>query len=1371
MKNFILWFLLSCSTFSVYAAEYSLKPSAIHRFDTNNGLISNEITCFIQDDEGFMWIGTTNGLSRFDGYDFKTYKSNYLSPHFFTGNSIRCMAKDRNGRLFLGMSSGLNIFDLRTGKVKQYPIEKMKCDIINSIAITSSNTVYIGTAIGVLRFNEKNGTFTNVKRDAKGNEIKGNYIQSLFIDSRNVMWIGMWHTGFCALDLNENKFYTYPEIVTGRQLSITSFYEDANNDIWLSSWNEEGVFRLKNPLQKDTFESTEFPIKYDNKSATSNPSIYGIVQDKRQGYIWIATSDGLKLITDPDNPSSVVSYRNIDLDGTMSNEISSIYIDRTGVIWYSMYGAACGLLDLNKRDFSEYFFPELKLNKEIVPITSVYQDENGLLWLGIKTLNLLLFDPQIKKTYRYFNMPVLKGISPQSNSIMGFARHSKRNELWLATRYYGLYVVKLKDNRPASLVHLDEKKLKSPNTNKVIEGLNGLMWVATSEGVNYIEPGLFGDYVCQKSDLIDKYIGKTAVNTFWFDKKQILWIGTQDNGIFKVMLNHNGTPKSIRQYDIGNSRINNNNIVCIYCDAKNRIWIGTHGGGLSLYNHAKDRFEVIDNMNFMPDDVIYSIEEDKFGRLWLTTGKGLVCYNYDFPRERQIRVFSSDDNLSVNSFSAGASFKGKNGELYFGGANGLLWFSPTGFQDNTFSPTPIVTDIFIENKSISDLAKEDGRVKLLPPYTREVRLSYKDNSIRIEFASLSYGNLSSKTYAYKLEGFDTDWIRVNGKNRYAVYNNLKKGNYTFLIKSYNEDGYTNNRYATLEIIKEPAPWETIWAYLLYLCAASLLVYFIFRFLINRMNFKRTLKIEQMERSKSEEVHQAKLQFFTNISHELFTPITVLSCSLDDLAAQYPRDMSYIRIMKLNLNRLMRLLQQILEFRKSETGNLKLKVSQGNIAMFINEICEVSFYPLMKSKQIHLDYRVEPNVLIGYFDTDKMDKIIYNLLSNAYKYNVEGGKIGLDVRKELVEGKNFIVIKVKDTGPGIEPEKLAGLFKRFYEGDYRRFNTKGTGIGLSLTKDLVTLHNGTISVASEVGKGTEFTVRIPIDASAYTAEQIDSKEDILLSAQNPDIAIKSENLAVANPDKDISVLIVEDNEDLLTVLGNVLSQDFEVFKALNGKESLKMLEQTDIDIVVTDYIMPEMDGIELTKFMKKELVFSHIPIILLTVKQSTNDKIIGFEAGADAYITKPFEVKLLVANIKSLVRNRREISASFSGKDQIKLSQFTYNSVDKDFLDKAMRVVEERVKVSDFNASDFYEAMNMSQPTLYRKIKSITNLSPNEFIRNVKFKLACKLLLERELNISEVAYKLGFSDSRYFSTVFKKEIGMSPSEYVRRNKKG
>lgn len=1362
MKKYITLFSLLTIHIASIFCQIDLRKNVSTILNTNKGLSSSEVTCFEQDNQGFIWIGTTNGLCRFDGYDIKTYKSNYLSIDFFTGNNITCLAKDNKDQLWIGTTSGLNILSLRTGLTSKYTLTDLGCTVINAIAIGKNDDVYIASNRGVLVFSQITHKATALI-DSQGKSVDNKYVQSVFIDSKNVLWIGLWQTGFCAYDINKNKFLFFPEI-GAKELSVMSFFEDRDGYVWVSTWNTDGLYRLKKTVNENSLQIKIYPVKPKNKTAKSQPSIYNVVQDDQTGRIWIATSEGLKRLNNIADAESIVSCE-ISVNENVSDEIYTVYKDRTGMIWVSMFGTGCYALNLNKKHFYEYSFPEIKGKNEMNVVSSIYEDDNELLWMGVKSKVLVLFDRKHNRAIPYSEHPVLKNINVRANTIVSVMPNKSKDRLWLATRYYGLYMVTMKNGNPLAVEHFDETKLKSPNVNVIMRGRNDRIWIGSIKGVNYIS-GNGSDATVSSDPLIDKFIGENNINTIWNNGENEIWIGTQDNGLFKATLAGDGSASAITHYTLQNKKINNNNIICIYRDHKNRFWIGTQGGGLSCYDVQKDKFEAISVMSQMPDDVIYSIQEDASNNLWLSTGKGLVRYNPDLSFDHRVRIFTTNDNLEINSFLRGASYRCKNGELIFGGNNGVVWFEPQTFKDNIFSPVPQITDILISNISIMDMSEENSKkiTDVNPSYTKRIEISYKENSLRIEFASLSFENSNSCRYAYRLEGIDNNWVYTSAKNNFAVYNNLKKGTYKFYVKAYNEDGYSSNGAAMLEIERLPAPWETVWAYIVYACIVLGILYMTLRIIINRMNMKRKLEIEHMELIKSEEVHQAKLQFFTNISHELFTPVTVLSCSLEDLEEEYPKEASLIYTMKINLNRLMRLLQQIMEFRKAETGNLKLRVSNGNIYRFIKDICTISFYPMIKTKDILLEIHTETPDLYGYFDPDKLDKIMFNLLSNAFKYSKANGRIDVFLQEKQKDGKNCIEICVSDTGSGIDSEKLPYLFTRFYEGDYRRFKTTGTGIGLSLTKDLVSLHKGEITVDSEKGKGTRFTVTLPIDESVYTADQIDNLEetDQVIKPAMPVPPAQRE----ATNKENTRLLLVEDNTDLLNVMYNMLSKSFDVLVAGNGQEALVVLEKEVVDIVVTDVIMPMMDGIELCKQMKSKVELSHIPIVILTAKQNQEDKVQGFDAGADAYITKPFEMGTLVANVKSLVRNRMQNSIKFQKEDKIQLSEYVYNDVDEEFLQKAIQVVEENLKMNDFSTADFYQIMNMSQPTLYRKLKSITNLSPNEFIRNIKFKMACKLLTERNLNVSETAYELGFVDPRYFSSVFKKEIGISPTDYVK-----
>ena len=558
--------------------------------------------------------------------------------------------------------------------------------------------------------------------------------------------------------------------------------------------------------------------------------------------------------------------------------------------------------------------------------------------------------------------------------------------------------------------------------------------------------------------------------------------------------------------------------------------------------------------------------------------------------------------------------------------------------------------------------------------------------------------------------------------------------------------------------------------MIYIFVMGVIAYTAFRIIRKRILLQNALKIEQIEHKKSEEVNQAKLKFFTNISHELFTPLSVMQCSIESLKQDGQADGQTLNIMKLNLKRLQRLLQQIMEFRKVESGNLKLKVSYNNIVTFVKELCEENFYPLLQSKNITLNFQTEQDVIMAYFDVDKLDKIIYNLLSNALKYNYQDGMVSISLSQVVQNDRRYFMLKVENTGDGIPESKLPLLFKRFYEGDYRKFKTKGTGIGLSLTKDLVELHHGTISVQSVLNETTVFTVMIPSDKDNYTDDQIDEeagrveneniKEEVVPFSE---LEVKAEGMN----DERTHLLLVEDDVDLLTVMTKVLGKLFKVSTAVNGKEALELLKENEnIDLVITDYVMPEMNGIELCRVIRNDITLNHLPIVMLTAKTQAEYHLEGYDAGADAYITKPVEMVLLTAQIKALIANRKLLVQRFQQQDTLDVQELGLSILDREFLDRAISVVEQQMEDSEFSNDVFCDMMNMTQSTLYRKLKSLTGMSPNEFIRDIRIKKACMLLLQRpDLQVADVAYMVGFTDPKYFSLIFKKEKGMSPTKYL------
>lgn len=683
----------------------------------------------------------------------------------------------------------------------------------------------------------------------------------------------------------------------------------------------------------------------------------------------------------------------------------------------------------------------------------------------------------------------------------------------------------------------------------------------------------------------------------------------------------------------------------------------------------------------------------------------------------------------------------------------------------------LITDIKIFNHSFSKLPVElQQKISpVMPTYTSKIELPHKYNNFSIEFAALTYKNPELNRYAYRLQNFDRDWQYTDADRRFAYYNNLPSGTYTFQLKATNENGEWSGYVRELTVVVLPPFWATWWAYLLYVIIVSVIGVSIYRTAKNRILLRNALRLREIEKAKAEELNHAKLQFFTNITHELLTPLTIISATVDELKTQAPSHNDLYTVMNSNIQRLIRLLQQILEFRKAETGNLKLRVSPGDIAAFVKNAAE-SFQPLVKKRKIHFSFLCDPESMIGYFDMDKLDKILYNLLSNAAKYNKEDGFIQVSLSYDETD-KDFVLLKIKDNGKGISKEKQKNLFKRFYEGDYRKFNTIGTGIGLSLTKDLVELHEGTISVESEVDHGTEFMVRIPIERSYYDEEQIDD-EAISLMQDSVNYEDTQEDADVETQEVTIkanTILLVEDNGELLHLMTKLLSREYNVFTAQNGKEGIAVLEKEDVDLIVSDVMMPEMDGIEFCKYVKGHLEMSHIPMILLTAKNKEEDRAEAYEIGADAFISKPFNLTVLHARIRNLLKYKERMARDFKNQIVFEVKDLNYTSLDEDFIQRAIHCVNNHLEDPNFDQAQFADEMRTSKSTLYKKLKSLAGLNTSSFIRNVRLKAACRIMEEKGTNVrvSELAYAVGFNDPKYFSSCFKKEFDMLPSEYIER----
>ena len=1351
--------LLSATEEVIYNLKFK-QLSAPHSLPTN------EVQKVYQDRDGFIWFATRNGLCQYNGYETTLYKSNLYSPDLLTTNSITCLVDDNNNNLWIGTSEGLNVMDKRTGEIKKYKAPSISNNVVSALCVTRDNTLWVGTDNGLCRYVPEKDTFVVCGDEFGDGRLRYVTIKSLLEDSDGDLWIGTWAQGLFRYSPSTDKVVVYPKI--NEQYSSHVIYEDSNKDIWVGSWGY-GLFKLRNPKDMENVSYQSFLHENGDDSSLSDNIVYDIAEDINTHTLWVGTRSGLSILR-LDESSSFINYKSGKSDYRIpSDEVNSIMRDSQKNMWIGAIGGGVLMADTRQPAFALH---TLNFGDEDIPVTSVrtlFADSDQNLWIGVGTYGLARREYVTGELKMYSHIPEFSGVKDLP-SLFAVVQRKKSGDIWFGMYNGGIYVYR-KGEKVKHLTTKNSAFLTSDCVSALYEDYEGNCWVGTRGGIGVrLSDGT--DYRFETMNFNDSLsAGWIYVRDIVQDMDNSVWLATSNFGVIHITGDVR-QPSTLKyeNYSFHNRKLITNTVLCMHIDRFGRLWAGTEGGGLYLYNRSTGQFEEKTRTYSIPGDVIVSIEEDKSGNLWLGTVSGLVkLYVAAVGNDFSTRIYTSADGLQDN-FIVNSSCS-RDGELFFGGHKGYNSFFPDKMEIPSQETNFLITDIKIFNHSFKNLPVELQQKisSVMPTYTSKIELPYKYNNFSIEFAALTYKNPELNRYAYRLQNFDRDWQYTDADRRFAYYNNLPSGTYTFQLKATNENGEWSGYVREFTVVVLPPFWATWWAYLLYMVLVLVIGVLIYRTIKKRILLQNALRLREMEKAKAEELNHAKLQFFTNITHELLTPLTIISATVDELKTQAPSHNDLYTVMNSNIQRLIRLLQQILEFRKAETGNLKLRVSPGDLAAFVRTGTE-SFKPLVKKRKIHFSLLCDPESIVGYFDIDKLDKIMYNLLSNAAKYNKEDGFIQVTLSYDE-EDREFVLLRVKDNGKGISREKQATLFKRFYEGDYRKFNTIGTGIGLSLTKDLVTLHGGTISVESEVDHGTEFIVRIPIERSYYDEEQIDD-EVISLSQTAIDYEDTPEDVIAEVQElatKANSILLVEDNEELLNLMTKLLGREYNVFTAENGKEGIIVLENEDVDLIVSDIMMPEMDGIEFCKYVKGHLEISHIPVILLTAKNKEEDRAEAYEIGADAFISKPFNLTVLHARIRNLLKYKARMAHDFKNQIVFEVKDLNYTSLDEDFIQRAINCVNNHLEDPNFDQAQFADEMLTSKSTLYKKLKSLAGLNTSSFIRNVRLKAACRIMEEKGINIrvSELAYAVGFNDPKYFSSCFKKEFGMLPSEYIER----
>ncbi|MGN0281637.1 MAG: two-component regulator propeller domain-containing protein [Prevotella sp.] len=1333
MKTFIISTLILClaSVTQGYAIGQedriidNATQISIHAFD------SDESGRLMIDRNGMLWMGSSNGLISFDGYLFKTYKSDAYSPHILPNNVVVSLAEDLDDNIWIGTRDGLVRMNRKDGSFKTFHLPLPNQRIIYCLHITKDGTLWIGTDGGLTRYDKKNESFHTYNT--------GTYysVKSIIEDHKGNIYIGTWDTGLMRLRADRKTIDHYPRL--NALNSSYALFMDSRKRLWIGTW-EYGIAMIEDP---DNYKNPT--IRRYNGTDKNFKIINNIIEEPLTKTIWACSRDGISIYDEAND--TFKNYTRYKLCGDIAT-------DKRGHIFVATVENGVLKLDATQQDFTAFQLSEPNGKLQMSNIESIFTADGRTFWLGLKPCGIALHDKLTGKTLYNMDIPQLKRNPDKSNitkaivpSIVG-----DNGKVWMANSSFGVFVVNGSDIR-----QLDSKStnfIADNYVNCLFRDYDGNIWIGQRGGLSVAFSENSGRKIVLKDGKRD--FSLCDVRGISQDRKGNIWIATDNEGIIKL----SGNPRQdktldTKQYCARNRNFALNDAKTCLEGADGRLWAISNDGGLFLYDADNDRFEPKNRQFHIHASRVCAIAEDIYNCLWLSTDKAFLRLSFADKETVSIRTYTNEDGKGRRIASINTLYRHAD-QLYIGGNKALLSIKPTKpLTDEKPTSRLIVTDIYIDDRPLKhiDSTLRSKITRQTPEYTKKITIPSSISKFSVEFALLSYFNQDLTRYAYFLEGYDKEWHFIDASTRRATFENLPSGHYKLHIEAADSKGCIQELPYTIDISILPPWYKTWWAYLCYVLLVTLALFAAVVTYRNHIKTKNRLQMAVV---------------FTNITHELLTPLTVIKAVIERSKASMPSFEGEYEIIDNNINNITHMLRQILEVRKSQAGQLKLKVSRNNLAEFVEGICS-NIRPMAASKNIALDFNCpHPTKLAkAWFDTDKMAKILNNLISNSIKYNKEQGC----VKVTLCEDSGKAVITVEDNGIGMTRQQLRHLYTRFLDGDYRKMKTAGTGIGLSLTRDLVRLHHGTIECKSQIEHGTTFTVTLPIAKKAYAEEETEQRTPLSPSVV-PLPSITGFSLANSNADRDdntaeYKALLVEDNEELLLLMKQMLQGKFQVFTAKNGKQALNIIRKRELDIVISDVVMPIMDGIELTKTIKEDKDYAQLPIILLTAKTGEEDRILALKTGADDYITKPFSLDDLEVRVDNIIKNRQRIREKFSAQTEFSVEQQHYSNPDQAFIQKCIDCVMQHLDDADYDRETFAKDMCVSASTLYNKLRAVTGQSVTGFITSIRLKEACRQMHQRpDISIAELSMNVGFNTPKYFTKCFKKEFGMSPSDFAR-----
>ena len=1370
MKAQIL-FLFSIYCFLIGSTPV-MKAQTGKFYSTDKELSNSLINAVYQDRKGFIWIATENGLNKFDGTRFSIYRHNATDSTSLKNNYVRTLFEDSRGNFWIGCINGLQRYDRTTDNFHELFISRKdgrKNPHITSIIERRNGDLWIATSgQGAISLKKNSNPASFHIETELTDRIGSNYLNVIFEDSRQNLWIATEEKGLYRYspESKELKSYKAPYHIAGDDVS--AICEDAHGQIFVGTLTK-GLFRLSS-RQEGNFE----PILYQNRM---NLNIRTLIIDTRGKLIIGTDGEGVKEYQ-PQQDIIVDSEINAGPFDFSKSKVHSLIEDKDHNLWLGIFQKGLILVPGISNKFDYYGYKSIHNNTiGSSCVMAIHTDEQATIWIGTDNDGLYAINDQGKQLRHYTH----QAGNPQSvpGTILCLYEDSNQ-ELWLGSYFDGLARINKQTGTCQDVTSLLQGNLNAgkPKVSCIIEDKNKNLWVGTY-GSGLYKINLPTQHVTyyestrnENDDWSINRLPNDWISYLLEDKEGMIWIGT-----YKGLAVLNPQTDNFINYKKQNNLLPGYVVYSLLESSNGEIWAGTSEGLVCL---NKDRLTPVlfTTADGLPSDIICGLAEDEKKNIWISTHQGISKLN---PPEKKFINYYAGDGLQGNEFTRTAVFKDKRGKIFFGGTNGVTAFYPQDITEIKKEMNVLITGFHVANRPVKKGDKSGNNVitDTAVMDTEQFTLAYNENTFSIDFSVLEFSNPDRISYQYKIKELGDEWISTQPGTNRVTYSSLKPGKYTFSVQARDHNNFSNIRTVTIAITP---PWyQTWWAKVIWGCLGALLIYALTMYILSRIRHRQ----EVMRQKHMEQINEAKLQFFINISHEIRTPMTLIISPLEKLLAEHSEKQPVYLMIYRNAQRILRLINQLMDIRKLDKGQMHLKFRETDIVGFINDLMQTFNYQAQK-KNITFTFEKElegADSLKVWIDLNNFDKVLMNVLSNAFKYTHEGGNIEVSLKTGHNDAyrsalKDYFETDITDNGIGIDKNKIEQIFERFYQIDNDMTQSNfGTGIGLHLSRSLVELHHGIIKAENrEDGQGTRFIIRLPLGSNHLKAEELENPEETgsepTISQLPKDSIYETEEENKTNEYRKpkaktrYRVLIVEDDEEIRRYIRSELDSDFRIYECTNGREGLETILKEKPDLVISDVMMPEMDGITLCRKIKQNININHIPIILLTAKSKAEDQIEGLEIGADAYIVKPFNTELLRTTISNLIANRERLRGKLVGEQQVeeKITKIEMKSNDEILMSKVMKTINDHLADPTLNVEMLAANVGMSRVHMHRKLKELTNQSARDFIRSIRLKQAANLLREKNLSVSEVAYATGFSNLSHFSNTFRDFYGISPSEY-------